>query len=88
MELKKAATVGTLEYGPAAFEKADRWTGRRCPDGPPVWYGLLILARLFFCNVLYGWHQSVQKVQELPTESSYKHKMRTTLYEVVRILLS
>ena len=24
MELKKAATVGTLEYGPAAFEKADR----------------------------------------------------------------
>lgn len=24
MELKKAATVGTLEYGPAAFEKAER----------------------------------------------------------------
>jgi len=24
MELKKEATVGTLEYGPAAFEKADR----------------------------------------------------------------
>ena len=36
MELKKEATVGTLEYGPAAFEKADRSTGRRCPDGPPV----------------------------------------------------